>query len=476
MSNDIGDYSKMEMTEDFVESTAEEVKEKEESDNDLPSTSWRDFITSQDASGITFDDTEVEEEELPANAWELDALDEKAVGHLSFHAQTMLLRRSRSTSHLRDEGYQVTHMAARYGRKELLDWQLMHGEEATLVTSAGKSLGHLAAEYGHVEILESLYRIPQGVPLGAISTTVSTAVHMAASNGHLNTLESLARHGEDLEPRNHDSHTPYMLAAANGHLQIMEYLWPRIALSSESEGLYHYTPLLLATLNAHIPVVRYCLLKGSKLSEMTNLQNNALHIACMSGSVKMVNFLLRNNPDQILSVHNRNLNKQTPLHLAAWAGHTSIVRFLITQHNAPIDAVNAKKNTPFLIACLRGHLDTAKELVRLGASFRDLNLTGNTPLLLAAYGGHNGVIDWLLDPNTASGLDITQRSTSGLDALLQAATGGNLRTVEYLITKYKADPYSTDSAGNSAADLPNTSNNGISEFIHKVWYQQGASH
>ncbi len=50
---------------------------------------------------------------------------------------------------------------------------------------------------------------------------------------------------------------------------------------------------------------------------------------------------------------------QTPLHYAASCGRLPVVKRLI-EAKAQVDARNISDNTPLLMACNKGHLDTVK--------------------------------------------------------------------------------------------------------------------
>jgi len=53
-------------------------------------------------------------------------------------------------------------------------------------------------------------------------------------------------------------------------------------------------------------------------------------------------------------------------------------------------------NTPLHFACLKGHTDMAKTLLKLGARINDRNKDGNTPLHLAFKGDNHRVISTLI--------------------------------------------------------------------------------
>ncbi|KDO29836.1 hypothetical protein SPRG_19719 [Saprolegnia parasitica CBS 223.65] len=80
-----------------------------------------------------------------------------------------------------------------------------------------------------------------------------------------------------------------------------------------------------------------------------------------------------------------------------------------------VDAPDAKThNTPFMIACLSGHLECAKVLYARGIELMAVNLAGFTALHCASQHGQYVVVQWLL---TLPEMDPHARSLSSLTAL-----------------------------------------------------------
>lgn len=61
------------------------------------------------------------------------------------------------------------------------------------------------------------------------------------------------------------------------------------------------------------------------------------------------------------------------LHLAAMNGYVHLVKFLIKDHNAVIDILTLKKQTPLHLAAGAGQIEVCKLLLDLGA---DIDATG----------------------------------------------------------------------------------------------------
>ena len=408
----------------------------------------------EDDENEVLDHMEEGNSDLPS----VDVLDPVEGAKLPFYQQCRLMKSSRSTAHLRSEGYRPTHIAARLGRVELFWWLVGHEEDTISKTTAGYSIFHVAAEYGCLSLVQGIaerfgrsgLRSPYGIDLFSKTVTKNTALHLAAAHGHLEVVKHLCTEiGLNPRDKNVDLHTPLMLAAQAGHLKVVSFLHSQMRASLVEVGQYKYTALLLAALHGHSTIVDYCLLNGSSPEEKTNLYNTALHVACMGGHITVINNLLSNHPNYF-NTATKNSNGQTPLHLAAWAGHSHVVKLLVENYASSLTDANVKGNTPFLMACLRGYLSVAQLLISLGASFNDRNASQNSALLLAAYGGHNDVIEWLLDPATGSGLDLKQTSASGNSPLQHASAQGKYDTVKFLLENYDVDLNHLNNVGRTA--------------------------
>ena len=99
---------------------------------------------------------------------------------------------------------------------------------------------------------------------------------------------------------------------------------------------------------------------------------------------------------------------EAPLHIAAVYGHERIAKYLVESLSAPVDVPNAEGLTPFLLACARGSLELASYLFRNGASdgpnpqqehtCARHSFSGATALHLAATSGNSKLVQWLMSP------------------------------------------------------------------------------
>lgn len=136
-------------------------------------------------------------------------------------------------------------------------------------------------------------------------------------------------------------------------------------------------------------------------------------------------------------------NGDPALVIAARAGNAATVDVLLAGR-ARVDARNRFSDTAVMVAALNGRLDIVKKLVERGA---DLNLSGWTPLIYAATGGHDDVARYLL----GEGAKIDAQSPNGTTALMMAVREGRFTTAELLIAS-GADVNRRNQDGASALD------------------------
>jgi len=151
-------------------------------------------------------------------------------------------------------------------------------------------------------------------------------------------------------------------------------------------------------------------------------------LACKHGHLELAKFFFENGA--LISDRDRDVKRQgNALHYAAWGGHLELVKWLIDDCGASLDAVDIVGNTALLYAVYGGHRHVVDELLSRGRSLQEHNSKNHTALLQAACGGHLELVKWLLE----QGFSLDEGDLDGNTSLLFAAWGGHLELIHFLL-------------------------------------------
>src|SRR5439155_23034147 len=117
-----------------------------------------------------------------------------------------------------------------------------------------------------------------------------------------------------------------------------------------------------------------------------------LHLAAFFGHTKIAELLLSLAAD--VTARSRNPNGNTPLH-AALAGNHKFVAGLLIGRGADVNAPDAAGWRPLHLAAANNNLDAIKALIAQGADVTAGNGEGKTPLSLAPENKHREAVAFL---------------------------------------------------------------------------------
>lgn len=137
--------------------------------------------------------------------------------------------------------------------------------------------------------------------------------------------------------------------------------------------------------------------------------------------------------------------------LAAWQGHEAIVARCI-ELGADVNASDAVRCSAAHWACIGGRRACLKRLLDAGADPGARMGNGSTPLCEAAYHGHDGCIEELLEQGGPL-LDLDAYDNHGDTALHSAGASGSSECTQLLLNA-GADPTIRNLAGNTALSAP----------------------
>ena len=185
----------------------------------------------------------------------------------------------------------------------------------------------------------------------------------------------------------------------------------------------------------------------SALSLTAIAKDTRLHTAARKGDTKKVKelmsltaneipfskFLFRLtmfNPDPIIDINAKNGAGMTAFHIAAYEGHIETIRELIRLGANIHIRTEYLEQTAFHLAASQGHTETVRELARLGVDIHAKGRNNWTAIHYAARGGHTETVREL----ARLGVDIHAKDVDarGRPAIHFAARGGHTETVREL--------------------------------------------
>lgn len=187
-----------------------------------------------------------------------------------------------------------------------------------------------------------------------------------------------------------------------------------------------WTPLLIACHKGHMELVTTLLGNHARVDVFDTEGRSALHLAAERGYLQVCDALLSNKA----FINSKSRVGRTALHLAAMNGFTHLVKFLIRDHNAVIDILTLRKQTPLHLAAGNGQLEVCKLLLELGASIDATDDLGQKPIHVAAQNNYSDVAKLFLEQHPQL---VMATSKDGNTCAHIAAMQGSVRVIEELM-------------------------------------------
>lgn len=393
------------------------------------------------------------------------------------------------------EGNKPIHTAVRYGRLRILEALL--GKKVS-VNTRGENMEtpiHTAARFGQTEAVELLLKY--GASLTSRLPGGDTPLHVAAVSGQIRMVEALLEKGVSLNIKNEAGLTPLDRCFLEGSQEeTVSLLLKKKAVPSPGlpyhlfekrsrEGFAMFKKAgftipqeyLLRAIQANdLPFVDALLKAGMDPNRkgpfscgaffspsgeeeatleaqesirtgdfsLANVRSHGydysrdsttpLHGAAAIGNLDILERLFKNGADPGLTDE----WGATCLHVAALAGHADVVTRLLEGCRVP-DIRDDNRETPFHWACRGGASNIVELLVGKGVDWRGLPGCSQNGLGIAAHEGHEDLVKWL----EKKGLKIDVCDSAGnllSSAILEAASSGHGRLVEYLVARVPGSP------------------------------------
>ena len=317
----------------------------------------------------------------------------------------------------------ILHHACEKGSVQLVKKLLAAGAHPNVSDKYNCTPLHYACKRKDLEIIRVLLK--RGANPNAVDVLTGTPLHYACKTGNLYLVQTLIEAGADRSiKRWSDGNTPLHDAVEGGFFHCVD-------------SLVNYNP----SPGARLPIIHGIFFtRTTPLNIGNRCGKRVLHIACMKGSLNMVEKLLvaGANPNVLDDDAN------TPLHNACQGGFVHIVDRLIRK-GASCTAKNKLGYIPLHYACSKGYVQCAQRIIADNTSYQ-LRITtkymhGDTPLTVkdpttqkvifhhACEQGNREVVKMLIK----EGADPTVQDFQGFTPLHYAFQNDQWECANYLV-------------------------------------------
>lgn len=242
----------------------------------------------------------------------------------------------------------------------------------------------------------------------------------------------LLENGADVSLQTKHVHeTAFHFCAIAGNNDVMTEMITHMSAADVGKALNRqssigWTPLLIACNRGHMELVNTLLANHGRVDVFDVEGRSALHLAAEHGYLQVCDALLTNKA----FINSKARNGRTALHLAAMNGYAHLVKFLIRDHNAMIDVLTLKKQTPLHLAAASGQMEVCKLLLELGANIDATDELGQKPIHAAAQNNYSEVVQLFLQqhPNL-----VMATTKDGNTCAHIAAIQGSVKVIEELM-------------------------------------------
>jgi serine/threonine-protein phosphatase 6 regulatory ankyrin repeat subunit B len=271
-------------------------------------------------------------------------------------------------------------------------------------------------------------------------TASDTCLFYAIRNGYREMTRLYIEYGASINIPDAAGYFPLDLACLGAN---KELIFDLLKVGARSAQVLGFTPLHLLAQKGGVEILSYMVSRGFSLDAETDTGLTPLHIAALYGNADAIIFFLKYAPQEIKQqrIEKRDLNGNTPLHLAAKEGHLNSISALITQ-GANLSKENFDNKTPLELAVEGGKSEVVQAFIHHKASF------GNSALHTACFKCSKEIVSILL----ASGSKIDAQDLEGKQPIHYATDGGHLEIIK-LLTEQGASLTAQDKQGITPAHI-----------------------
>uniref|UniRef100_A0A1X7TBC2 Uncharacterized protein n=1 Tax=Amphimedon queenslandica TaxID=400682 RepID=A0A1X7TBC2_AMPQE len=271
-----------------------------------------------------------------------------------------------------------------------------HKSDPNITDKYGMTYLHHSCRDGHIDITQYLIEV-QHCDINKADNEGRTLVHHAAWSGNFDLVQYLITE-QGLSPT----------AVTKNGLTALHYASVSLNLSLVKESIttYQLDPHQ-ADSNGKLPI-HYAAQSGDilllelymkdykcSLSLTDNKGRNVIHFSSFKGHTHFIKHITSQYPQYISLLHSTDNEGKIPLHLACESGNIQLVTFLINDMKCDFNAKNTHDETCVTFACFSGNLDLVQLLIQqYKVEPFNPDKYGFTALHAAAGNGDTHILEW----------------------------------------------------------------------------------
>ena len=234
----------------------------------------------------------------------------------------------------------------------------------------------------------------------------TTTLHLMSFYGNLGMVKLLIKMYGNAEAKDENQWTPLHLACMQGHLDIAQYLYFECECSLQCEDKDGWKPIELAGFHNHTDIMKYFHVLG-RLPKADLLK-------------------LFQEIDQLYQLYTAFRKRDSHL-VAESNSHLCVmnINFVLRSENC---------STTLHFMCVLGILNRVKNLIEMYGNVEARDEKGRTPLHIACAGGHNDIVEYLINQ---CGHDKEAKCDRQLTPLFTACFEDQISTVKLLASKFR---------------------------------------
>jgi ankyrin repeat protein len=194
----------------------------------------------------------------------------------------------------------------------------------------------------------------------------------------------------------------------------------------------------------------------NEISRLLRFASASVNKCDQHGRTPLMEAAINNRPDAALTfvlaqadteVHDANDTKLTALMYAAIYGNHDVVKVLVEDGKANVEARDMLSRTPLMFAAKNGRIECAKRLIEAKADLDAIDQDGLTALMMASLEGHAEMAHLLIEAKS----DLEARNKMGMTSLMITAVRDHPKVAKILL--------------DAGADKEAKDNNGLTPLI-----------